>query len=203
MCPCPAQVVLKGCPQVLLPCSPDSTDLTGLITTVAPSTDPLSPNPRSCPSMPRGFGTGHSFFCCKSALSELMGALAMSCVSRFCLRSFVLISPLSLSCRRLTGQDRRCGMPTTKNETAKHPVKSVDVDRDRGWRIGGIFGMFGSSRYQLCCCIQTSDITSLCLCEVVNVASRWLGHTSQPRFVSNSPRGKPRPITKILIPFTI
>ena len=42
--------------------------------------------------------------------------------------------PLSANCRLSTGHGKMCGIPTTRKETAKHPVKSDRVDRDRGWR---------------------------------------------------------------------
>jgi hypothetical protein len=44
----------------------------------------------------------------------------------------------SANVRRGDGQGKTCGMPTTSSEARRVPAKRPVVDRDRGWRCGGI-----------------------------------------------------------------
>lgn len=90
--------------------------------------------PRTWPTNPPGFGTGHSLL-----LSRMVSACTCSELTspsmNFCLflfrRSSLGTSP-SAKARRGTGHGRRCGKPTTRNETASVPVKIDIVARERG-----------------------------------------------------------------------
>ena len=110
----------------------------------------LLPKPITCPSIPVGFGTGHSLSLVRFLNPSSRGAISAatfgtsscsaSAVTSFRRRLFFgrISSPLSLNCRLSTGQGSMCGIPTTRNETVRHVVKSVEVLRERGWRCGGI-----------------------------------------------------------------
>ena len=52
----------------------------------------------------------------------------------------------SASRRRGAGHGYMCGSPTTMKEASSVPVKRSDVERDRGWRWGGMGGGRRSAR---------------------------------------------------------
>jgi hypothetical protein len=123
---------------------------------------PLFPvlNPSICPTIPPGFGTGHSLrdlllaessFITSSVSLEtsstcFAGTLPSGVVSvvsttfrrllRFCVPSG-FISPSAYATRG-AGQGSACGRPTTKKLARRVVAKREDVHRERGCRWGGM-----------------------------------------------------------------
>lgn len=55
-----------------------------------------------------------------------------------CCPSAVMVISESAKVRRGAGQGKTCGMPTTTRDARRVPAKRLIVDRERGWRCGGI-----------------------------------------------------------------
>lgn len=55
----------------------------------------------------------------------------------------VVVSAESAKVRRGAGHGKRCGKPTTTKETPRVAANKDRVDRDRGWRCGGILTSHG------------------------------------------------------------
>lgn len=107
-------------------------------------------SPSTCPISPPGFGTGHSRFGVVRSSASLMFLLSSLMTSLHVSSLGILLRrrlgwPVkgsgfgeSASVRGSTGHGRRCGVATTRKDTMRVVVKSDMVDRDRGWRCGGM-----------------------------------------------------------------
>lgn len=100
--------------------------------------------PKRLPSLPPGFGTGHSLGLVEDASDNIVLSSPSSCFAMFpdcgcdCFSRgiFFFSRDVAESANRLwsTGQGRMCGKETTRKDTASVVVNSVDVDRERGCR---------------------------------------------------------------------
>ncbi len=97
--------------------------------------------PIICLTSPPGLGTGHSLFglpsLCIVSISPTDVASSVVVSGDRLRRRLIVpsgISMVSAYCRRSTGHGSKCGNATTRNETARVPVKRVPVVRERGWR---------------------------------------------------------------------
>lgn len=112
--------------------------------------------PSKSPNIPGGFGTGHSLLALlsRSCCSELSPSTADFTVTpslsspsavfrrlrrlRCSCSPSIAISP-SAKAVRGTGQGKACGKATTKNDASSVVANRELVNRDRGWRCGGMF----------------------------------------------------------------
>lgn len=126
-----------------------------------------SVNPSNSPSRPLGLGTGHSLricFCNFSASASIWknvdtsssaggvvavvplasgssisaSFLLLRLIRCTCCLSVLAIISESARVRRGAGHGKTCGRPTTNREAKRVVAKREDVDRERGWRCGGI-----------------------------------------------------------------
>jgi hypothetical protein len=127
--------------------------------------------PNICPTIPPGFGTGHSL---RSLLLDGISSSTVSSSSDTCSTTFgacrhadagadsSLGTPTFLLLRRLgvpsgfratgpsayatrgAGQGSAWGRPTTRKEARRVVAKREEVRRERGWRCGGIVGSSSS-----------------------------------------------------------
>jgi hypothetical protein len=110
--------------------------------------------PKIWPTTPPNFGTGHSLFlppsiCISTKASNCSSSSLLNSISSFafllrclgCVRPSEVGNSPSAKARGCTGQGRRCGIPTTRNDTARVPVNRLVVRRERGWRWGGILSL--------------------------------------------------------------
>ena len=116
------------------------------------ASEPL--NPSNLPTIPEGFGTGHSCaaflmtsssspgtagpgLCTSDASSPSALELGLSFGFILLLRPSSNVSNSESAKRtRGAGHGTMCGMATTRNETAKVAPNKEEVRRDRGWRWG-------------------------------------------------------------------
>lgn len=117
--------------------------------------------PSHCPSMPPGFGTGHSLLERSDAGSAYSSVVCSNCTmpSGDCGVSGVMSRRLHLLrlpfsstttspsayLARGTGQGNKCGSATTKKLAMTVVANRDEVMRDLGWRCGGIWSRKASS----------------------------------------------------------
>ena len=132
-CPSPSPPLLR------------SRNFSTLTTGIFPS--PLFSNPKTCPTSPPGFGTGHSRAGAPPSPSPSAVISSLCCRRRRrCLGGAPSIDSPSVRAVRGTGQGSRCGTPTTRKEIASVEVKRERVEAERGCRCGGILVLVGSPR---------------------------------------------------------